>query len=88
MITTIEDLDPNQRYSYADYLTWQFAERVELLKGLSRELGTSFINFLRRSTCDVFYAPFDVRLYNRQKSLLADQDVYTVVQPDISIICD
>ncbi len=102
MINAIEDLDLNQRYSYADYLTWQFSERVELFKGyirqmsaptpkhqrVSRELGTSFINFFRRNTCDVFYAPFDVRLYNRQRSQLADKDVYTVVQPDISIICD
>jgi Uma2 family endonuclease len=102
MITTIEELEPNQRYSYADYLTWQFSERVELLKGyirqmavptpkhqrVSRELIRHLLRFFDKNSCDVFYAPFDVRLCHRPKSRLADQDVYTVVQPDISIICD
>jgi hypothetical protein len=30
MVTKFEDLDPNATYSFADYLTWQFQERVEL----------------------------------------------------------
>ncbi|TAH19010.1 MAG: Uma2 family endonuclease [Cytophagales bacterium] len=102
MINSLEDLDLSQRYSYADYLTWQFSERIELFKGyirqmaaptpkhqrVSREFTKHFLNFFDKNTCDVFYAPLDVRLYNRKKSLLADKDVYTVVQPDISIICD
>ena len=29
-ITSISQLDPNGTYSYADYLTWQFTELVEL----------------------------------------------------------
>jgi Uma2 family endonuclease len=33
MVTKFEDLDPNATYSFADYLTWQFPERVELIKG-------------------------------------------------------
>jgi Uma2 family endonuclease len=36
----------------------------------------------------MFYAPFDVRLYDRSKSGLADRDIYTVVQPDICVVCD
>ena len=32
-ITQLSQLDQNQTYSYADYLTWQFRETVELLKG-------------------------------------------------------
>ena len=31
-ITDIENLDLNKIYSYADYLKWQFSERVELIK--------------------------------------------------------
>ncbi|MDP2902909.1 MAG: Uma2 family endonuclease, partial [Methylovulum sp.] len=31
---------------------------------------------------------FDVRLYDRKKSLLANTDIYTVVQPDLCVICD
>ena len=32
-ITSLADLDLNGSYSYADYLTWQFTELVELLRG-------------------------------------------------------
>jgi hypothetical protein len=27
------DLDLSKSYTYADYLTWDFAERLELIKG-------------------------------------------------------
>ena len=33
MITRLDQLDLNKTYSYADYLKWQFEERVELIKG-------------------------------------------------------
>jgi Uncharacterized protein conserved in cyanobacteria len=29
-----------------------------------------------------------VRLYDRKKSIVANKDIYSVVQPDICIICD
>jgi len=32
-ITQLSQLDLNQTYSYADYLTWQFDEAIELIKG-------------------------------------------------------
>ncbi len=102
MITSLTQLDLSKTYSYADYLTWQFGERIELLKGFIRQMAaptpkhqraavkmvTAFENFLMNKPCQVFTAPFDVRLYNRRKSLLADKEVITVVQPDICVICD
>ena len=102
MITSLKDLDVTKTYSYAEYLTWQFTERVELFKGYIRQMaaptpkhqrilgamGNDLYTFFRKQSCAVYYAPFDVRLYNRKKSLLADKDVYTVVQPDICVICD
>ena len=102
MITALSQLDMNQRYSYADYLSWQFNERVELLKGFIRRMSAPNIKhqkistrftkvlgvFFEKHQCEVFHAPFDVRLYNRQKSLLQDKDVYTVVQPDLCVVCD
>ncbi len=102
MIFSVQDLDPNKVYSYADYLTWQFEERIELLKGYFRQMAapntkhqrasvrltTIFNNYFQGKRCEVFVAPFDVRLYNRQKSILADKDVFTVVQPDICVVCD
>ena len=33
MVTKFEDLDPNAIYTFADYLTWQFNERVEIIEG-------------------------------------------------------
>lgn len=33
MITDISQLDLNKTYTYADYLTWQFDEVVELIRG-------------------------------------------------------
>jgi len=33
MIEDISLLDLNKKYTYADYLTWRFKERVELIRG-------------------------------------------------------
>ena len=33
LITNFSDLDLTKSYSYADYLLWQFSERIELIKG-------------------------------------------------------
>jgi Uma2 family endonuclease len=102
-ITQLSQLDLNQTYSYADYLTWQFDEAVELIKGkimlmspapsvkhqdISSNLTALLHNFFRRQKCRVYAAPFDVRLYDRKKSILASQDIHTVVQPDLCVICN
>ena len=102
-ITQLSQLDLNQTYSYADYLTWQFEETVELIKGkvmlmspapnvkhqrLSFQLSGLLYNFFKGKKCQVFAAPFDVRLYDRKKSILANQEIHTVVQPDLCVICD
>jgi Uma2 family endonuclease len=104
MITSLAELDLTKQYSYAEYLSWQFTERIELLKGyiqkmaapnpfrqeVSGELFSYFKNYLdsRSKLCKVFTAPFDVRLYNYAKSTVADKEIYTVVQPDLCVICD
>lgn len=89
------------RYSYADYLTWEMDEMVELIKGkvfkreaaapsmshqkVSIRLAAEFFNFLKGKTCQVFHAPFDVRLPVKSKR---NQDIDTVVQPDLCVVCD
>jgi len=104
MVVSLSELDLSKQYSYADYLSWKFGERIELIKGyirqmaapnayhqeISIELSTYFKNHFKatQKPCKVFSAPFDVRLYNYAKSATADKDIYTVVQPDLSIICD
>lgn len=99
-ITDINQLDPNGIYTYADYLMWKFEERIELLKGrifkmspapstnhqrVFRKLFSKIDRFLEPCKCELFSAPFDVRLPNKGKN---DEQIYTVVQPDICIICD
>nr|WP_027003866.1 Uma2 family endonuclease [Hugenholtzia roseola] len=102
-ITDINELDLNGTYTYADYLTWRFEQSVELIKGkifkmspapsvrhqrISSRLHTEIGYFFKKHACDLFSAPFDVRLWDKKKSLKANKDIYTVVQPDICIICD
>jgi len=48
---------------------------------ISRELSHQLSVFLKGKPCELFYAPFDVRL-----DAAGDDD--TVVQPDIVVVCD
>lgn len=100
VITSLSQLDLDKSYTYADYLLWQFEERVELIKGkilqmaapsrvhqqVSINLSTILKNAFWKSPCKVYAAPFDVRLphFSQQKN----KDVVTVVQPDLCVICD
>ena len=99
-ITKFSQLDLKKQYTYADYLTWKFNERVELIKGwihkmspapnvihqrVLRILSVKIVNTLKNSPCEVFFAPFDVRLF---KKSIEDEKVLTVVQPDLCIVCD
>ncbi len=89
------------RYSYADYLTWKIEETVELIKGkvfksaaaaprrrhqeISVKVTNRLFNFLEGKPCKVYQAPFDVRLPVHSKK---NEDIFTVVQPDICVVCD
>jgi Uma2 family endonuclease len=88
------------RYSYADYLTWEIEGMVEIIKGkvfrevaapnrghqdISGKLFFEFYGFLQNHPCRVYEAPFDVRLPVHSKK---NEDIFTVVQPDICVICD
>lgn len=100
-ITSFSQLDPNGVYTYADYLTWKFDGFVELIKGkvlrpmasagrrhqqLSRRLEYIIETHLRRSQCEMYHAPFDVRL--TRNASLGNAQIQTVVQPDIFVVCD
>ena len=54
---------------------------------VSRNLTGLLWNKFKNNSCNLFVAPFDVRLLNTKKSK-SDFDIYTVVQPDLCIICD
>ncbi|HEY1062281.1 MAG TPA: Uma2 family endonuclease [Daejeonella sp.] len=99
-VLALEDIDLSLTYSYANYLTWFFDDRVELIKGkvskmspapstlhqeISANIFSGIYNHLNGKSCKVFYAPFDVRFPKESK---ADKDIHTVLQPDICVICD
>lgn len=101
-ISSLSQLDLNATWSYADYLSWKFEEAIELVKGkilpmaapntrhqkLSWRLTLAVGNHFLKHDCQAFAAPFDVRLLDGHKSAKANKDVFTVVQPDICVICD
>ena len=84
-----------KRFTYADYCNWDDQERWELIDGIpyamaapnrqhqsvSGKIYLQIALFLRGKACEVYYAPFDVRL---------SPDTFddTVVQPDIVVYCD
>lgn len=88
-----------QRYTYADYAQWPDDKRWELINGevyamtaplrlhqdIVFELGRQIGNYLQGKPCKGYVAPFDVRLPRNDE---ADEKVETVVQPDLSVICD
>ena len=95
------ELDPSKIYSYADYLQWTFKERLELIKGkifkmtpapasvhqrISWRLSGELYSYLKNKSCEAFTAPFDVRLPGQGAQNY--KEVFTVVQPDLCIICD
>lgn len=95
-IILFNQLDLNKTYTYADYLTWKFKDRVELILGkvfrmspapsthhqhCVSALNAIFYNHLINKPCRVFPAPFDVIF-----PLSAEPD--TVVQPDVTVVCD
>lgn len=89
-----------RRYTFADYLTWDEYPRYELIDGeavmlaspstahqlISMELSRQFANYLEGKKCRAIAAPFDVRLFEEEGD--RPENVQTVVQPDLSIVCD
>ena len=97
----LSDLDFSKTYTYADYLQWTFEDRLELIKGkifkmtpapasvhqrISWVVSGELYSYLKNKSCQAYSAPFDVRL--PRKGEIKDNKIYTVVQPDICIICD
>jgi len=93
---------PQERsYTYADLLSWDGDNtRYELYHGqltalaapsdvhqrIFRSIFTQLANYLDGKRCEVFSAPFDVRLFEKEGD--QPQNVDTVVQPDILVVCD
>jgi Uma2 family endonuclease len=96
------DIDYNKRYTYADYLKWTMEEAVELIQGfvfrmapapsrlhqrISGDIYFAIRTYLSGKECQVYTAPFDVRLPRKAREM-GDDEIITVVQPNICVICD
>lgn len=90
-----------ERYSYKDYLSWPEDERWELIDGepvamspapnrnhqsILGELHLIIGFFLKGKPCRVYLSPLDVRI--DQEEGTPDEEVYTVLQPDLVVVCD
>jgi Uma2 family endonuclease len=90
----------NPVFTYVDYLRFKIEERLELFRGrifkmsapnrshqsICGHLFNRMYNFLYKQPCKVYIAPFDVRLPVKNKK--RDDEITTVVQPDIMVVCD
>ena len=98
MAEMVERMEPH--FTYGDYVQWDGDERWELIEGepycmspapnerhqgILMELGRQVSNFLVGNLCRPYIAPLDVRLPEADEK---DEDVDTVVQPDLLVVCD
>ena len=91
---------PKDHYTFADCLTWGESERIEIINGeavmmappsrthqeVSGALFAQLYTFLEGKKCRVYSAPFAVRLFEKDGD--NPEDVDTMVEPDISVVCD
>jgi Uma2 family endonuclease len=89
----------DELFTYGQYRQWPDDERWELIDGvawamsapgsrhqlIAANLYRVFLNWFDGKPCRVFPAPFDVLLADDDE---ADDDIPTVVQPDLSVFCD
>ncbi|WP_425058740.1 hypothetical protein SCACP_33960 [Sporomusa carbonis] len=85
-------------YTYADYLSWPEHERWEIINGTAymmappstehqRIVGNLFFQFkshLNGKVCEPFISPFGVIF----EPLATEDNITTVVEPDITVVCN
>ncbi|MCB9227495.1 MAG: Uma2 family endonuclease [Chitinophagales bacterium] len=92
-----------KEFNYAEYLTWKVKERIELIKGrlfkmspaparihqrISRDMQFIMMKYFGGHDCELYNAPFDVRLVDKKEKSKKDEDITTVFQPDLCVICN
>ena len=94
---TFEGHVPHDGFTYKDSLSWGNEIRCELIDGIPHmmagasawhqrtvgEIYSQLREYLKNKPCEVFIAPFDVRLFPKE-----DKSDKTVVQPDVLVVCD
>jgi Uma2 family endonuclease len=88
-----------ERYTYRQYKTWPDDQRWELIDGAAWMMSSpterhqmitgrffgELYSFLKGKTCAPYVAPFDVLLPRSDED---DEEVDSVVQPDVMVFCD
>ncbi|MFH2114288.1 MAG: Uma2 family endonuclease [Spirochaetota bacterium] len=86
-------------FTYKDYVSWPDDERWEMVDGVPMAMAAPsvvhqrilmtlsivFAAFLEGKACEVLVAPLDVLIPDGDED---DDDIDTVVQPDIMVFCD
>jgi Uma2 family endonuclease len=102
--SVVEEPQSDYGFTYEDYLTWKFKERIELIKGkifkmspaplVSHQTIVANINNyiaerVKNFPCKVLFSPLDVKLIGRPfRRVVKDDEIFTVVQPDVIVVCD
>ncbi|MBT3272867.1 MAG: Uma2 family endonuclease [Spirochaetales bacterium] len=88
-------------FTYGEYCSWPEDERWEIINGIAYSmspapttnhqaaaihLASELFQYLKQKECQVFSAPFDVILPEDINN--HEAEAKTVVQPDITVICD
>ena len=102
-ITDISQLDFKKQYTYADYLTWQLKERVELIKGWLYKMSPAPSRKHQEINTTIIYSFVDYFKKNEKPCQVytapfdvrlvknkgqKDKEIDTIVQPDICVVCD
>ena len=88
-----------EHHTYGEYLRWPDEVRYELIDGvaylketptldhqeIAGEIYCQLANSLQGKSCRAFISPLDVRF---PKAGEADEQVDTVLQPDVLVVCD
>lgn len=91
---------PREYYTFADCLSWDEDDRIEIIYGeaymmsppmrvhqeISGELYGQIREYLKDKPCKVYHAPFGVRPLEKDGD--TPEDVDTLVEPDITVVCD
>lgn len=98
-VTALNQLDPQHYYTYADYLTWQFRERVELVLGkifpmspaagsrhqqAVKSLMVHLQNHLHQTGIPCIVFPAPFDVIFPNPA----GEAHTVLQPDLTVVCD
>ncbi|ADQ41923.1 protein of unknown function DUF820 [Caldicellulosiruptor acetigenus I77R1B] len=82
----VQKISENKIYSLIDGTLYLHAASSWQHQKVLKELMLFFGNYLKDKDCEIFSAPFDVFL--EAKDELEVDSATTVVQPDLTIICD